>query len=181
MKRDIPIIIRCSSVSSDDLSDDTEFYNSKFRQNQNIKHRSSEDIYCDFNYSSSSSFDDSYRTNSSRDLQHKKNDHLGNCDLLLSTSASSSNDSSQRNLNFNGSESKINQRNKSLSSIAKLFNNLSLKSWRLTKSITKTPEKKSKKQISILRRPSDYYWTKGISGLHTIRVEKSSLCCQHRR
>lgn len=75
---------------------------------------------------------------------------------------------------------KLQKRNKSLTSITRLLKNFSLS--KSSKSLTNTPVKQKKKveaPKSIYRRPVEYVYVKGMSGLATQRVPRKSICCQY--
>lgn len=75
----------------------------------------------------------------------------------------------------------LQKRNKSLSSISRLLKNFSL--TKSSKSLTNSPLKEKKKKEeppkTILRRPVEYVYVKGMSGLATQRVPRKSICCQY--
>jgi hypothetical protein len=77
---------------------------------------------------------------------------------------------------------KLQKRNKSLSSISRLLKSFSIS--KSSRSLTGTPVKQKKKSKdeppkTIYRRPVEYVYVKGMSGLATQRVPRSSICCQY--
>lgn len=133
------------------------------------------------NYSSDSS--------SSGDRTTTKFVNIGGDLTILTTHYYSSRDKKQRHSESVAIEldlcekkkKKLEKRNKSLSSITKIFRGLSIKS---TKSLTNTPVKQKKKESTqqapktILRRPVEYVHVKGMSGL-TQRIPRTSICSQY--
>lgn len=144
------------------------------------------------NDSSSYSIEDSYSSGKVKKLR--------NFDASSEVS-DDSNYGSTRNVRVNFKEALEDDeikrsRNRSLSSLGRLFKNISLKSLSRTDSKTQscqnTPTKKNKKekkryvktpppQQRILRRPVDYVYVKGLSGLATQRVPRSAVCCHYSR
>lgn len=142
------------------------------------------------NDSSSYSIEDSYSSGKAKKLR--------NFDASSEVS-DDSNYGSSRNVRVNFKEVMLEDeenkksRNRSLSSLGRLFKNISLKSLSRdskTQSCQNTPTKKNKKekkryvktpppQQRILRRPVDYVYVKGLSGLATQRVPRSTAVCCH--
>lgn len=136
---------------------------------------------------SRSSSTDSYSSTSGHIAILSKSGHNSNLELscLSSTSDSSSSELAD-NTNIDDSRSRYHR--KSSSSIRRALQNLSLSSRSLSCSSSHTKEpkvttKKCKKTPPppkrILRQPVSYIYLKGISGLPTQRVPKSSVCCHH--
>lgn len=116
-----------------------------------------------YNFSSS---DESFNSNSSQQFQ-KKNEVNENFDLLLSDD-----DNKNSGLSFNEMDTTSQQNHKSFGSLVKFLKRISAK-----KSSHQQPTQ------SILRRPTEYCFVKGMSGL-SIRVAKASpsstTACCHR-
>lgn len=115
-----------------------------------------------YNFSSS---DDSFNSNSSQQSQ-KKNESNENFDLLLSDD-----DNKNSGLSFNEMDTRTQRHHKSFVSLVKFLRKISSK-----KSSQQQPTQ------SILRRPTEYRFVTGMSGL-PIRVAKASpstTACCHR-
>lgn len=129
---------------------------------------------------SRSSSTDSCSSTSGRLTVNTKNRHNSNLEVSCSSDSSSNNSADTSN-----TESRIHRR--STSSLRRAFQNISLSSRSLSCSST-TPCKESAKQKKakktpppkrILRQPVSYTYLKGMSGLPTQRVPRSSVCSHH--
>lgn len=122
-----------------------------------------DDFYFTFN-SSDESFNSNRSSNSSKSLE-KTNDVIRKCDLSSEDGSSSGGNSL--------SETDTNSRRRNYKSIIKFLKNFKPKS-------DARNEQKNKNQ-SILRRPTEYTYVRGLSGL-PLRVIKASTstgnCCQ---
>lgn len=148
--------------------------------------RRSHDELCFHNHTeedSRSSSTDSCSSTSGRITVNAKNVHKHNSNIELNclSSDSSSSDSSDNQNQALGSRQQIHRR--SSSSIRRALQNLSLSSRSL--SCSSTPSQKTKKAKKtpppkrILRQPVSYTYLKGMSGLPTQRVPRSSVCCHY--
>lgn len=144
--------------------------------------RRSHDELCFLNHGeedSRSSSTDSCSSTSGRLTDTSKN--ISNMELTCSRSVSSSNDSNENTT----TESRHSIHRRSSSSIRQALQNLSLSSRSLSCSSTPSKEQKVKKNkkttppTRILRQPVTYTYLKGISGLPTQRVPRSSVCCHY--
>lgn len=145
--------------------------------------RRSHDELCYHNQEedSRSSSTDSCSSTSGRLTVSSKNVHNSNLELTCSTSDSSSTDSGDNSVN-NGRQS---THRRSSTTIRQALQNLSLSSRSLSCSSTPSNEQKVKKAKKspppkrILRQPVTYTYLKGMSGLPTQRVPRSSVCCNY--
>lgn len=116
-----------------------------------------------------------------------KSGHNSNLELNCSTSSTSESSGSESADNTNNKESRIHHHRRSSSSIRRALESLSLSSRSL--SCSSTPSKETKTSTKkckntpppkrILRQPVSYVYLKGISGLPTQRVPRSSVCCHY--
>lgn len=129
---------------------------------------------------SRSSSTDSCSSTSGRLAVTSKNVHNSNLELTCSNSDSSSSDSSAENPNLS---TRIHRR--STSSIRRALQSFSISSRSLSCSSTPSKEQKQKKckktppPKRILRQPVTYTYLKGMSGLPTQRVPRSSVCSHY--
>lgn len=112
-----------------------------------------------FNFTSS---DESFNSSSSKSSE-KKNDVNKNCDLSSIDDDNKSSRISYNEMDINGVNNRKSN-NKSFVSIVKFLKNLSTK---------KSDREQTQASRSILRRPSEYVFVKGMSGL-PMRVLKTS-------
>lgn len=113
--------------------------------------------------SSDESFNSNSSSNSDKSFE-KKNDVLKTCDLLLNGVDSQSNCVNYNDVDINENSTRK-EHHKSFKSIVKYVKNFSLKS-------EKSSDSQQQSQ-SILRRPTEYVFVKGMSGV-PIRVAKAS-------
>lgn len=130
---------------------------------------------------SRSSSTDSCSSTSGRLSVSKKNRHNSNLELTCSSDSSSNNSADTSN-----TESRSHRR--STSSLRRAFQSISISSRSLscsstTQSKESTKQKKAKKtpppKRTILRQPVSYTYLKGMSGLPTQRVPRSSVCSHY--
>lgn len=151
---------------------------------------------------SCSSTSDGRLTIDSKDSNSNRRNHNSNLEISCSSDSGSSNSSGDAS-NTSSSREHNNHR-RSTSSIRRALQNFSLSSRSLSCSSTlpamlyknsgsdgsgsaattavSTKQKKTKKTPApkrILRQPVSYTYLKGMSGLPTQRVPRSSVCCQH--
>lgn len=157
--------------------------------------RSHDDLNCYQNHGdedSRSSSTDSCSSTSDRLTITTTKTHRSNLEISCS-SDSSSNSSNNSSGNDNIQNSTRRHHRRSTSSLRKALQSLSISPRSLScsggdldnaKDTSSIKQKKSKKQQApkrILRQPVTYTYLKGISGLPTQRVPKSSVCCHHMR
>lgn len=136
-------------------------------------HGSTENLenFCHYFTSSDESFNSNSSSSSGQSFE-KKNDLLKTCDLLLNADDSRSNCVNYNDVQINQKATKKEQNQSSIMSIIKYVKKLSLKSEKTNES--------SQQNRSILRRPTEYTFVKGMSGL-PIRVAKSSPSSSNRQ
>lgn len=139
---------------------------------------------------SCSSTSDGRLTIDSKDSGSNRRNHNSNLEISCSSDSGSSNSSGETSTTSN-------DHRRSTSSIRRALERFSLSSRSLSCSSTlpallynkngdvasATKQKKTKKTPApkrILRQPVSYTYLKGMSGLPTQRVPRSSVCCQHR-
>lgn len=161
--------------------------------------RSHDDLNCYQNHhgdeDSRSSSTDSCSSTSDRLTITTTKTHCSNLEISCSSDSSSNSSSSNNSSgNDNNQNSARRHHRRSTSSLRKALQSLSISPRSLScsggdldnnvKESSTKQQKKIKKQQApkrILRQPVTYTYLKGISGLPTQRVPKSSVCCHHMR
>lgn len=110
------------------------------------------------------------------------------CEFDHASESNSSSDSNSESVDNNDANDSHNHDRSSSSGLRRAMQNLSLSSRSLSCSSTPCKEQKPKKVKKtapppkrILRQPISYTYLKGMSGLPTQRVPRSSVCCQYTR
>lgn len=108
------------------------------------------------------------------------------CEFGQNCESNSASDSSSDSIEHNHTSNGLHIHRRSTSSLRRAMENLSISTRSLSCSSTgkdQKIQKKTKKQSPqpkcILRQPISYTYLKGMSGLPTQRVPKSSVCCQY--
>lgn len=135
---------------------------------------------------SRSSSTDSYSSTSGHLVITPKNAHNSNLELACSNSDSSSSSSTSSTSDSNDNTNRSTRMHRrSTSSIRRALETFSISSRSLSCSSTPSKEQKQKKNKKspppkrILRQPVSYTYLKGMSGLPTQRVPRSSVCSHY--